>query len=117
MPTKDRYQRNPEACRAANRRSYKRTKERNKQKYRDRAKARKEKIRRLIRSAKQGKACIRCGFNDWRALDFHHREGERKELGVSYMANAGWGKYRILSEIAKCDIICANCHRIGHSPY
>jgi hypothetical protein len=45
-------------------------------------------------------------------MDFDHREGEEKLFAVS----AGGNKVRLsqsqlLAEIAKCDVVCANCHR------
>jgi hypothetical protein len=44
-------------------------------------------------------------------MDFDHRDGEVKRGNVG--AKIGiWGWPRILAEIAKCDLICANCHRI-----
>ncbi len=44
-------------------------------------------------------------------MDFDHRDGEIKIAGVGRLAsNAGIEK--ILAEIKKCDIVCANCHRI-----
>ena len=43
-------------------------------------------------------------------MDFDHRDGETKAGNVSRMIlNAS--KKTVLTEIAKCDIVCANCHR------
>jgi len=33
---------------------------------------------------------------------------------VSYMVRQKLSRQRILDEIAKCDILCANCHRKLH---
>jgi len=57
--------------------------------------------------------CVKCGENRIVCLDFHHRDPNKKEFSVSGML---WthSKKRILEEIAKCDILCANCHRIEH---
>lgn len=46
------------------------------------------------------------------AMDFDHREAESKEQGICQMVRGGWSRERILAEIAKCDLVCANCHRI-----
>jgi hypothetical protein len=44
-------------------------------------------------------------------MDYHHRNNTKKEICIGHqVANIGWG--RILEEIKKCDLICANCHRI-----
>jgi len=44
------------------------------------------------------------------AMDFDHRSSELKEAGVTRMIGRA-GTKRILAEVAKCDIVCANCHR------
>jgi len=43
-------------------------------------------------------------------MDFDHRPSEVKEHGVTRMIGRA-GTERILREVAKCDIVCANCHR------
>ena len=43
------------------------------------------------------------------AMDFDHARGE-KYKGVSAMWSYSWA--RVLEEIAKCDLVCANCHRL-----
>ena len=43
-------------------------------------------------------------------MDFDHRDPSTKVRSISLMLGAPWEK--ILSEVAKCDLICANCHRI-----
>ena len=61
-------------------------------------------------------ACIRCGENDAACLDFHHRDPEEKSeaLGRAVWYN-GWSRARILEEIDKCVVLCANCHRKLHA--
>ena len=44
-------------------------------------------------------------------MDFDHVRGVK--LGcISEMVADGTGREKILAEIAKCDLVCANCHRI-----
>jgi hypothetical protein len=45
------------------------------------------------------------------ALDFDHRDPGQKRTEVTRMIGRA-GTARILDEIAKCDIVCANCHRL-----
>ncbi len=56
--------------------------------------------------------CRRCGNADRRVLDFHHLRDKVKE--VSVLAHTGCSKKRLLEEIEKCEVLCANCHRILH---
>jgi hypothetical protein len=58
------------------------------------------------------KECARCGEERPPALDFHHPE--RKERSVSEMVNDGYSKASIRNEIARCLVLCANCHRREH---
>jgi hypothetical protein len=44
-------------------------------------------------------------------MDFDHVSG-KKENNVGTMVAHGWNRDRVLAEIAKCDLVCANCHRI-----
>lgn len=46
-------------------------------------------------------------------MDFHHREPTTKVNTVGQLMNSGFCNMdKVLAEIAKCDLICANCHRI-----
>lgn len=55
--------------------------------------------------------CADCSNDDWVVLEFDHLGEEEKTEGVGQMVGQGWPWETILSEIAKCDIVCANCHR------
>ncbi len=44
-------------------------------------------------------------------MDFDHRPGEEKLYEISKMYTL-LSKTKFLNEIAKCDLVCANCHRI-----
>lgn len=59
-------------------------------------------------------SCIKCGENHPGCLDFHHRDPNDKYMEVTKMVDAKCKEERILAEIAKCDILCANCHRKLH---
>jgi hypothetical protein len=64
----------------------------------------------IIRELKTKKGCVDCGNKDWRVLEFDHL-GD-KESGVSRMIATNLSLGRIMAEIDKCEIRCANCHRI-----
>lgn len=44
------------------------------------------------------------------AMDFHHRDPATKSFGIGQAGLTSWP--RITEEIEKCDLLCANCHRI-----
>jgi len=53
--------------------------------------------------------CIDCGEKDPLVLDFDHLRD--KTDGISRMRTRSNTWARILKEIAKCEVRCANCHR------
>lgn len=55
--------------------------------------------------------CVDCGFSDIRALEFDHVRGGKIRDVTRMVANAS-SLDRIRSEILKCEVRCANCHRI-----
>ena len=57
--------------------------------------------------------CVHCGESHPACLDFHHRNPSEKTLTIS-LAIARASLERIQMEVAKCDILCANCHRKLH---
>ena len=99
-----------EAERAERNRSYVRKHE---QKYPERVKARRKRrreyIQGIINQAKNA-PCRDCGgsFPPW-VMDLHHRDpGDKKfRFGGGYTHT----EEAIRAEIAKCDVLCANCHR------
>jgi hypothetical protein len=55
--------------------------------------------------------CADCGsIYPTVAMDFDHRDRRSKRYTVSRMIGRA-GTAAILAEVAKCDIVCANCHR------
>ena len=58
-------------------------------------------------------ACVDCGETHPACLDFHHRDPKQKSFSIG-KEGVKFSKERILAEIAKCDVLCANCHRKRH---
>lgn len=44
--------------------------------------------------------------------EFHHRDPSQKEFNWVKMRLQNWNV--VLNELDKCDLLCANCHRIRH---
>lgn len=59
--------------------------------------------------------CVDCGFSDPRGLDFDHKNPEEKIKSVAEMARNNQFLDIIKAEILKCEVRCANCHRIRTS--
>lgn len=59
------------------------------------------------------KECVYCGENDSVCLEFHHIDPSIKEASLSF-AFREFSVVRIMEEINKCVILCANCHRKLH---
>jgi hypothetical protein len=55
--------------------------------------------------------CITCGEGDPIVLEFDHRDGVIKTETVGNLMIRGNSIALIEAEIAKCDVLCANCHR------
>jgi len=71
-------------------------------------------IRAWWAALKATKSCERCGERAPECLQFHHIDRASKDIELSIAASRGWSKQRILAEIEKCEVLCANCHLIHH---
>lgn len=67
----------------------------------------------LLNEIKSSKGCRRCGNNDPRVLDFHHTDPENKKFTIGGLRSVAISKLQ--SELIKCEVLCANCHRIEES--
>ncbi|MCH5645183.1 hypothetical protein [Gordonia sp. ABSL49_1] len=69
--------------------------------------------RREIDEYKSARGCADCGWNKHpRALDFDHLPGSGKEYIVSQLVTGNYPMTKVWAEIAKCEVVCSNCHRI-----
>jgi hypothetical protein len=60
-----------------------------------------------------GGKCSKCGLitNEYSIYDFHHKDFNKKDFSVSSTSKSF---ENIKSELDKCILLCANCHRIEH---
>lgn len=56
------------------------------------------------------KKCKTCPEDRMAALDFHHLRDKKFNVGDG--VRLGYSIERIKKEIEKCEILCANCHRV-----
>lgn len=80
-------------------------------------KLRGDKLRKIVYDYKASHPCIKCGFSDFRALHFHHRDKTTKYKNISELMRGGHSESDLVLEMEKCDILCANCHNILHFEY
>lgn len=64
----------------------------------------------LVRRFKDKPCSDCCQVFPYYVLDFDHREGEEKLFNISNWQSHGL--IALIDEIQKCDVVCANCHRI-----
>lgn len=87
--------------------------EANKERHLSQVKARKHHAREVARNYVwdylSAHPCIECGETNPVVLEFHHRH--RKDKAISEMVAGGYPTSTIQTEINKCDVLCANCHR------
>lgn len=63
-------------------------------------------------SLKEGKPCADCGRSyPPYVMEWDHLPGAEKELVLADTRRAAHAKERILAELEKCELVCANCHR------
>lgn len=80
--------------------------------YADGKTARKQELLAYIQAIKLSRGCTDCGYRDHpAALEFDHLPGHVKLYRLAVMA-AGSTIAKIDAEIAKCEVVCANCHRV-----
>lgn len=91
----------------------------NKAKFKKRARIYDEKKRienrELIDGYRKSHPCIQCGESDFCCLDFHHKDGEDKKYDFGQLKKKAYSTKTIMEELAKCVILCANCHRKYHA--
>ena len=59
--------------------------------------------------------CLHCGITDKRVLTFHHRDPKMKSFPIAIGARHTYSLAKLKAEVAKCDVLCFNCHMILES--
>lgn len=99
-----------DCCRAYGREHYKRNRETYLRKCWRRRQTERPRVKALIDAYLREHPCVDCGCSDITVLEFDHRDSAEKDLAVGELARYhAWP--RVLHEIEKCDVRCANCHR------
>jgi hypothetical protein len=87
--------------------------EKNKAKHISYVRNRDKKIKLWLKEYKSTLKCEICEENHPACLEFHHINPEEKKFSIGRMKD--FMSWRLLKEeIAKCRVLCANCHRKEH---
>ncbi len=82
----------------------------NKAKYNERQDKARDAFRELVRTDKESKGCTDCKKKfEYFLLDYDHLDPSKKLLNISNMKS--YPLWRVKEEIAKCEVVCALCHR------
>ena len=110
MPIKD-----PEARKRYNREYQKKHYQKHKKAYKDKAKAfnrnQRKWCREFVKRVKRMYGCVDCAVNNPIILEFDHVRGN-KINNIADMVHSACSVSTIKKEIRKCEVRCANCHRI-----
>jgi protein-arginine kinase activator protein McsA len=82
--------------------------------HKEQAKARYAALRVWFKALKSSLVCEECGEDHPACLEFHHTDPDEKDMAVTNLVSQQTSKERILAEISKCTVLCANCHRKLH---
>jgi len=110
MPSKD-------EVRAYNRSYYQRNREQLLKNQAEKNKRFAEKRRKWLVEYKKTLKCVRCEESHPATLTFHHKDGSEKSFEIGNALKLGIGLKRLLAEIEKCEVLCANCHAKEHLSY
>ena len=88
--------------------------EANKAKHLEGTKRNKAEAKRQFKEFKSGLSCTICGENHPATLDFHHHTPHPSNRKISSLITDGQYSKAIEEIMAKCIVLCSNCHRKHH---
>ena len=101
-----------DCCKTSSRLYYKKNYRKQRKQISEARSIRRKDIQTQLLSYLEQHPCKTCGNSDIRVLEFDHRDRSTKDGSVSNFLTEGYGWSKIQREIEKCDVLCANCHRI-----
>lgn len=81
-------------------------------KAKQRTRERMERHRQQLNEYLEDKCCERCGEADPVVFEFHHTDPNEKDFTIASALSRRWEA--IETELQKCVVLCANCHRRTH---
>jgi hypothetical protein len=114
MPWKDKSKYKSEAYREYMRNYQRSWHQRHKAKRLTKIYERRERLWEFYNQLKENLECTQCGESHPATLQFHHLDPQKKDFNLSESIRQGYSAERIKREIAKCTVLCANCHAKLH---
>ena len=71
-----------------------------------------EQIRLFLLDYLKSHPCRVCGIDNPVVLEFHHKNPQEKKYNIAHLIHRGCTLEVVKKEVEKCDVLCANCHRI-----
>ena len=105
---------NSESVRSYNREYYQRNRSHLLEKQREKNQRFAGSRRKWLIEYKKTLKCVRCSENHPATLTFHHRDAAEKSFEIGNAIALGISLKRLVAEIEKCDVLCANCHAKEH---
>lgn len=115
-----RYKKNPslgrasscaECCRKKKHSDYRKDIQKSRANSIEDSKIRRDRNNLFILEHKKKNPCCECGETDPLVLDFDHKDPSTKRFNISDAVPRKYGLPIIQTEINKCVVLCANCHR------
>lgn len=75
-------------------------------------KLRRQRVSQMVWDYLKNHPCVHCGETNPVLLEFDHISQEDKVDSVSRLVKNGYSESTVFREIAKCQVLCANCHRL-----
>ncbi len=72
-------------------------------------------FKQIISFYKSDLGCCRCSESHSCCLEFHHKDSSDKTTEVSSLTGSKQNLVKISKEVAKCVILCSNCHKKLHA--
>lgn len=70
-------------------------------------------IKRILTELKAKFGCSRCGESHPAVLDFHHKDANKSFPIADFKTHTSSFSI-VMDEVAKCEVLCSNCHRKEH---
>jgi hypothetical protein len=80
----------------------------------ERSRTRRLPLYKYVDGVKKDQKCTECGFSNYKILQYHHLDPSTKKFSISNGITYMMAIEDLKAEIAKCVLLCPNCHCLKH---